>query len=716
MFNNATQCFALGLFLFGEGACFADDAVPPTDALGNGIKLTRVELFPAGQGVFEYESTEAGDVELKLPLTRHELDDLLKSLVLKGFDSARVDYEPNADRNNIVSQVLSSEHSMTRAEILQGLKGHAIQLTDKSSSMSGVIVAVELQSHQKIAGQEIEVITLRTAEGIEQHELTAATKITFADKSVQSKLDQALGNLARPIATRTPATLKLKKKVRGPAGIAFQTETAAWKCSYRIAKIDGEYQLVVAAVIDNTSGVDWIDVELVLIVDQPLGFHAPLSTVHRAQRSNMLIPSPFSAAPPALAAGTKRNLGELLADEPMVNSRGGSTEGMDGRSMGGMGGGMGGMGGMGGGMGGMGGSMGSMGGNFGGYTPPQNDGSAVAFDGDRQDIASQLGMSFPVGDLSRGIAGQRVHIQLPKVTIRAGTSESVFLPSIPRIIDDVRVYVASVSQKHPLSAFQITLQDGYQLPGGPGTVWSDRGYAGDIMFPRLVAQVPQLVTYALDTSLAITSEILPEHSSKTTYRIDGEETLIGTKISQRLVRYSLSNDSKSAQTVWIEHQPAEKNWSPEPVGDQVGKADLTSFRYKVDVPSKSTSKQDVLETETTIAKWPKGTNWIQLKYLTGAAGMTPEIRDRLETRIKKLAEYDALKATEAKLTGSKENAVIEQRRIKELMGALNRQDELHTRYLNKLATLESEIETNAERIITVRKELDVSKSRLDQER
>lgn len=709
MFNNATLCIALGLFLFGEGACFADETVPPTDALRNEIKLTRVELFPAGQGVFEYESTEAGDVELILPLTRHELDDLLKSLVLKGFDSARVDYEPNADRNNIVSQVLSSGPSMTRAELLQGLKGHAIQLTDKlsSMSMSGVIMAVELQSHQKIAGQEIEVITLRTAEGIEQHVLTAATRITFEDKSVQSQLDQALGNLTRPIATRTPATLKLKKKVRGPAGIAFQTETAAWKCSYRIAKIDGEYQLVVAAVIDNTSGMDWIDVELVLIVDQPLGFHAPLSTVHRAQRANMLIPSPFSAAPPALAAGTKRNLGELLADEPMENSRDGSIEGMGRRSMGGMGGG---------GMGGMGGSIGGMGGSFGGYTPPQNDGSAIAFDGDSQDVASQLGMSFPVGDLSRGIAGQRVHIRLPMVTIRAGASESVFLPSIPRIIDDVRVYVASVSKKHPLSAFQITLQDGYQLPGGPGTVWSDSGYAGDIMFPRLVAQVPQLVTYALDTSVAITSEILPEHSSKTTYRIDGENTLIGTKISQRLVRYSLINESKSAQTVWIEHQPAERNWSPEPAGDQVGKADLTSFRYKVDVPSKSTAKQDVLETETTIAKWPKGTNWIQLKYLTEAAGMTAEIRDRLETRIKKLAEYDALKATETKLTGSKENAVIEQRRIKELMIALNRQDELHNRYLKKLATLESEIESSAERIITVRKELEDSKNRLDQER
>ena len=566
MVKNATLCFALGLFLFGEGACNADDTVPDTAKVGNEIRLTRVELFPAGQGVFEYESTETGEVELTLPLTRHELDDLLKSLVLKGFDSARVDYEPNADRNNaernsIVSQVLSSENSMTRAELLQGLKGHAIQLTDESSSMSGVIVAVELQSHERIAGQEVEVITLRTAEGIEQHVLSAATRITFADKSVQAQLDQALANLAKPATTRTPTTLKLKKKVPGPAGIAFQTETAAWKCSYRIAKIDGEYQLVVAAVIDNTS----------------------------------------------------------------------------------------------------------------------------------------------------------VRIQLPKVTIRAGASESVFLPSIPRIIDDVRVYVASVSKKHPLSAFQITLQNGYQLPGGPGTVWSDSGYAGDIMFPRLVAQVPQLVTYALDTSVEITSEILPEHASKATYRFDGEGTLIGTKISQRHVRYSLSNDSKSAQTVWIEHQPAERNWLPAPVGDQVGKADLTSFRYKVDVPSKSTAKKDILETETIITKWPKGTNWVLFKYLTEAAGMTPEIRDRLETRIRRLAEYEVLKATETKLTSSKENAAIEQRRIKELMIALNREDELHKRYLTKLATLESEIESSAGRIVTVRKELEDSKTRLGQE-
>jgi len=49
------------------------------------------------------------------------------------------------------------------------------------------------------------------------------------------------------------------------------------------------------------------------------------------------------------------------------------------------------------------------------------------------------------------------------------------------------------------------------------------------------------------------------------------------------------------------------------------------------------------------------------------------------------------------------------------MIVLNREDELHSRYLKKLATLESEIESTSERLISVRKALDEFKTRLEQE-
>jgi hypothetical protein len=45
------------------------------------------------------------------------------------------------------------------------------------------------------------------------------------------------------------------------------------------------------------------------------------------------------------------------------------------------------------------------------------------------------------------------------------------------------------------------------------------------------------------------------------------------------------------------------------------------------------------------------------------------------------------------------------------MIALKRDDELHIRYLKKMATLESEIESASERLLSVRKALEESKTR-----
>ena len=124
---------------------------------------------------------------------------------------------------------------------------------------------------------------------------------------------------------------------------------------------------------------------------------------------------------------------------------------------------------------------------------------------------------------------------------------------------------------------------------------------------------------------------------------------------------------------------------------------------------------DVLETKTTITQWPKGTNWTQLKKLTLAVDMTAEVRERLGNRIERLTEYEALQGNETKLTQSSATAVAEQHRIKTLMVALNREDELHSRYLKKLFALENEIESTSEKLMTVRTKLEESKLRISQD-
>ncbi len=107
---------------------------------------------------------------------------------------------------------------------------------------------------------------------------------------------------------------------------------------------------------------------------------------------------------------------------------------------------------------------------------------------------------------------------------------------------------------------------------------------------------------------------------------------------------------------------------------------------------------------------------MELKRWASTVGMAEEIRDRLQKRIAKLVDVDGFQVQESKLTQAKEKAASEQNRIRTLIGVLNREDELHARYLKKLFTLENEIESASEELNAVRKKLDQSKSRLMEER
>jgi hypothetical protein len=203
-----------------------------------------------------------------------------------------------------------------------------------------------------------------------------------------------------------------------------------------------------------------------------------------------------------------------------------------------------------------------------------------------------------------------------------------------------------------------------------------------------------------------------DRSTKTTYRLDDKGTLFGTEVSERRVRYSIENRGNDSHAVTIEHRPTDQEWLPEPKQDSKVKHSQASFRYLVECPKESLVTHDVVEIKRTISKWSQETSWSQLQQLTLDKDMSPEIRDRLRQRIVKLAEIDALQGDLSNLSLSRERALAEQQRIKTLMMALNRGDELHARYLKKLSVLENEIESTTEKQGNLRRQLDDFKSRL----
>jgi hypothetical protein len=686
MFKSASSCTALLLPILIGGAPIC--VVAGSSDTHQPMLLSRVELFPAGQGVFEYESKNTGDTELSLQLRTVELDDVLKSLVLKGFDSARIEYKPEKDDAESVDPRYQTDATQSRAEILQGLQGSRVTVNDEKVSKSGTIVSVELQVQLTPNGeQEYEVLTLSTAQGLEQIRLSQQTNVAFSDPNTKEKFDLALQQLKPTGNERATVILKLKKHVVGPAAIAYQTETAPWKCSYRIAEVENQFQWIASAVIDNHSGVDWKDIELVLIIDQPLGFKSALSEVQFAHRDSIAVPSLFSATPPLLAAGRRAPVGPKSAGI-------GLTHPAEDPFSGGGYGGMGGMGGMG--MGGMAMGMGAPG------ASNAVAGKQETIENSADPLAKRLGMSFTIDSLSGELSGNRVHIRIPNVTILSGESQTVFLPKIPQKIRQLSVHVSGMNRKHPLAAFEVTPLDGYQSLAGPGTVWSKKGYMGDVMFPRMVSDTPQLVTYSVDDSLTISQKPSQPQSLPSSWEIvklpTGNEFRQTTRL-ERVLQYSIENSSNEPKTVVIEHTERDGKWKSElGSGSRVGTNDEI-YRYETVANANATTTFDILESQTRYSDWQPATPLPQLADLKQRKDLPPDVLSLVESWIrvheKRREVEEKVASLDLKIRVQQEiidNNDRQQRRLQDLMKSLVRGDDLHTRYINRMSSLEDEIE------------------------
>ena len=670
---------------------FADDSNTPSNA----IKLRRVELFPAGQGVFEYGSESIKESKVNLALTRRELDDVLKSFVLQGFDGAQLDFQRElAEKDSIIAESLQSDPSMTRAELLQQLRGNRIRLINETGEHVGRIVTVEHQPDPKALDSLMETVTLATADGLTQFAVGPSTRIRFEGEGLQKDLDHSLDQISE---TKRESTIDLgimlSKRELGPASFSYQSESAPWKCAYRITKKDNKAALVVSAVIDNVSHITWEDIELVLIVDQPLVFHSPLSFVHSVSRASLPLPTPFSATPPNLLPGAKQNALVLL--ERAAQSSDDTPPSTRGFGMGGMGG-----------MGGM------MGGSLGGAPFNPTASQVVEPNSLEASLIKRMGISFNASELNREAIGKRVHIRIPNTTIPSKGSSTHFLSSIPHEIRDIRVYVSAVHKSHALSAFEITLRKGYQLPGGPGTVWSEHRYSGDIMIPHLIADVPQMITYAVDQDLEIQQVLSADEedpfadtlvTKTSSFHLIGQSVIAEKQTETRLIRYKIKNQSAHEKQLILEHVCSDPMWkvltdtAAMPVNSKL-QNDMVPARFELLVPPQTEIVHEVREERSVRMERTESTALNDLRTAASNPQCPNELKVLLEKWIGKRETKDQIDMELSQVRSMLSEILAEQKRLQQSIAAVNRSDAIYDRYLKKLDEIESEIEQKNERI------------------
>lgn len=271
-----------------------------------GLPVHRVVLYKNGVGYFEHLGKVTGDESVHIDFTSGQLNDVLKSLTildLSGGRIAGVDYNSEAPLSQLLGALrLPLGEKTSVAEFLDALRGARLEVRG-TPPISGRLLSVERKT--RVSGGttlEVEVISLVTDLGeVREVELSPATSVRLMD----ANLNQEVGKYLTLLASERDQDLRRMAISTSGKGerqlyVSYISEVPVWKTTYRIVlspKAETKPLLQGWAIVDNTVGEDWNDVQLSLVAGAPQSFIMQLSQPYYATRPWVALPESAQLTP-----------------------------------------------------------------------------------------------------------------------------------------------------------------------------------------------------------------------------------------------------------------------------------------------------------------------------------------------------------------------------------------------------------------------------------
>jgi hypothetical protein len=320
-----------------------------------------------------------------------------------------------------------------------------------------------------------------------------------------------------------------------------------WKSSYRLifGVLAAQPTLEGWAIVDNTTGEDWTNVQLSLVSGRPISFISALYEPKYVARQEADLPDEEAAAPVVHKAA-------MPAPPPPPAARGMAAD------------------------------------RFGGVV-----GGAIA-----GRMAEQS--SVAVNTATRE-AGELFEYRL-STAVTVKKNESAMLPFIQQKLDARKLLIyANQNSEHPTNAAELTNSTGKTLDGGPITVYDGGVYGGEALMDTTKAGDKRLISYAVDLGTRITTAF--DSKAAITREIRFNRGLLITKLASAETRtYSIKNVDAKEKTLIIEH-PARFQYSLVNMTPKEKTRDAYRFEVKLAPNSDSTfpvNEERVFDTSTTI--------------------------------------------------------------------------------------------------------------------
>ena len=156
-----------------------------------------------------------------------------------------------------------------------------------------------------------------------------------------------------------------------------------------------------------------------------------------------------------------------------------------------------------------------------------------------------------VGDYYQYVIDQKISLARQK---------SAMLPILNQTIDGAKVSIfnEAIHAKFPLLGLRLKNTSGKPLTQGPITVYDDGAYAGDTRILDLQPNEERLLSYAIDQSTEVKTEVKTHPGPDMTFNLSGDNLTAGYTMRQTKT-YTVKNRSTHERIVILEH-PIRSDW------------------------------------------------------------------------------------------------------------------------------------------------------------
>ena len=632
------------------------------------LPLKRVAISTSGLALFEHQGTVAGSTNIQLPVRLDAVDDVLKSLVVMDgagqFGGVSLPgRQPLA--HSFRDLPFSREDLNSPVRLMNALQGAEIEITGATAIKGRLMNVVEenitLENGDTITRHRVSVMS---PEGIKTALLENLNNVKFTEKLVQDQIDRALQAVyTNRIQDQRELTVALKGTESRTVGMTYVQAAPLWKSAYRLVMPEGSDKAFLQgwAILENTTGIDWSDVDVTILSGAPVTYRQSLYESYYLGRPELpvkimdrVLPRVDSGILGSVAETdgyAKEDMRARRAEAPMQKAMLGNIAMADSAV-----------------------AMESM--AYAGAAPAMAPMEmAQATMAVAKDAATQMVFTFP-----------------EPITLPAGNS--MMVPFISRELPAERVwlYQPETSQGHPLAAIEMVNNGETGLPPGILTLYEQSGaqkstlHVGDAEMPMVPKSETRFISYALDTKTKINQQT--QEDRKLGLLTISKGMLHQKVLWQNSTRYTIKAPAEEDRTIVIEH-PRRPEWDlvkPEGVEGEPEVTD-THYRAKVSVLKGETKTIALIlqrdDTET-IALNSIQPYELDTRIAVMGKEIKPEIRKSLE-KIRELqsAVYSAQNDL-AQLEQQRQQIFIDQERLRENLKTVATNNELGKRYLKEL--------------------------------